>query len=63
MLTIIAAIISLIIAGIIIDITLSLFVYWLIYVAIAWLLSLVGLQDYAFVVFVIFLLSSWWHRR
>ncbi len=63
MLAIIAAIISLIIAGIIIDITLSLFVYWLIYVAIAWLLSLVGLQDYAFVVFVIFLLSSWWHRR
>lgn len=56
MFTIIFAIICFMIVGLLIEFAFWMFIGWLVFCLISWLLSLVGLQDYAWLVFIIFVL-------
>jgi len=56
MMCIIAAILSLMIVGFLFELTLVLFFYWLLFCVISFVLSLVGLQQYAWLVFILYIL-------
>ena len=45
-----------------IEFAISVFIYWLIFLAISWILGLFGLQQYAWMVFVIYVVLSWFRR-
>ncbi|MBR6134709.1 hypothetical protein IKQ38_04495 [Candidatus Saccharibacteria bacterium] len=57
--TLLFAIFCLIVVGVLIEFTLTMFFYWLIFVGISFVLSLIGLQEYAWLVFIIFVLWRW----
>lgn len=42
-----------------VELTFRIFLAWLLFCAISWVLSLVGLQEYAWLVFIVFVLWSW----
>lgn len=57
--TLLFAIFCFFVVGFLIELTLTMFFYWLIFVGISLLLSLIGLQEYAWLVFVVFVLWRW----
>ncbi|MCR5572749.1 MAG: hypothetical protein K6F57_03160 [Candidatus Saccharibacteria bacterium] len=63
MMCIIAAILSLMIVGFLFGLTLVLFFCWLLFCVISFVLSLVGLQQYAWLVFILYILFGGGGRR
>ena len=57
--TLLFAIFCFFVVGFLIEFTLTMFFYWLIFVGISLLLNLIGLQEYAWLVFVVFVLWRW----
>ncbi len=60
---ILAAIVSLIIVCFLFELTLALFFGWLLFCFISFVLSLFGLQQYAWLVFILYILFGGWGRR
>ena len=58
----IIALVCLAIVCMFIEFAISVFIYWLIFLAISWILGLFGLQQYAWMVFVIYVVLSWFRR-
>ena len=60
---VVVAILSLMIVAFLFELTIALFFCWLLFCAISFVLSLFGLQQYAWLVFILYILFGGWGRR